>query len=270
MKSGIKYKDIEVGKEQQANSDDSVLVEIHFFLNNGEEINIYNSCNNNQFAIDLKSRDYIPGLRYGIVGMRKGGIRELKISPHLAFGEKGVENIIPPKALIICKVKLMKIVQNDFRLPDTYDRERQIVVSNGGEAKSNLPRWSFGIINDGDYELTVEYPIPEMTWRNTRKRNYRGKINQEEMDQIFEEVQTFPQLFPNDIIPYDNLYADSSERAGTATRERSTGHLCTNIIIVKENCPHETFYVTDETQRFQNTKLLKLISEIFKRPEIQE
>ena len=163
----------------------------------------------------------------------------------------------------------MKIVQKGFRLPDPYDRKRQIVVSNGGEAKSNIPRWQFGIINDGDYGITINYPIPGMTWRHTRKRNYDEKISQEEMDQLFEEVQTFPQLFTNDIVPYKNVLADMSEPAGNATRERSTGHLCISITIVKENCLDDTFYVTEENQHFQNTKLFKLISTVLKRPEVQ-
>jgi hypothetical protein len=40
----------------------------------------------------------VAGLFYGIEGMRIGGRRVVKISPHLAFGEKGVEGMIPPNA----------------------------------------------------------------------------------------------------------------------------------------------------------------------------
>jgi len=41
MKSGIKIKGIKIGNGQEANEDDWVLVEAHFFLNKGEEIGIY-------------------------------------------------------------------------------------------------------------------------------------------------------------------------------------------------------------------------------------
>jgi len=269
MKSGIKYKDIEVGTGQEAKPDDSVLVEVHYFLNKGEEVNIFEGYPDHQFVIDLKSRDFIPGLRYGIVSMREEGIRELKISPHLAFGDKGVTNKIPPNALIICKVKLLKIVPHDFRLPTPYDRRRQIIVSHGGEAARNLPRWQFGLINDGEYGMTINYSIPGMTWRHTRSRNYEGKLNQEEVDHIFEEIRNFPQLFPNDVVKYESAWADMSESAGNTTREKSTDRLCIGVSNYEGNTPVVSFYVTEDNQRSQSTTLFKLISAILKRPELQ-
>jgi FKBP-type peptidyl-prolyl cis-trans isomerase len=48
----------------------------------------------------------IAGLFYGIEGMRIGGKRVLKISPHLAFGEKGVEHMIPPNAPLEIEVTI--------------------------------------------------------------------------------------------------------------------------------------------------------------------
>jgi len=92
MKSGIKFKDIETGGGQEVKAEDSVLAEVRFFLNKGEEINIFEDNPEHQYVIHLKSRDFIPGLRHGIVGMREGGTRELKISPHLAFGHKGISS----------------------------------------------------------------------------------------------------------------------------------------------------------------------------------
>jgi FKBP-type peptidyl-prolyl cis-trans isomerase len=46
--------------------------------------------------IDLATRETIPGLRYGIVGMREGGHRSLRISPHLDYGAAGLGEHIPP------------------------------------------------------------------------------------------------------------------------------------------------------------------------------
>jgi len=51
--------------------------------------------------------NFIPGIYYGIEGMRIHGIRKLKISPNLAYGEKGIEGIIPPNALLIVEVTLL-------------------------------------------------------------------------------------------------------------------------------------------------------------------
>jgi hypothetical protein len=47
------------------------------------------------------------GLFRGIDGMRIGGRRKLKISPHLAYGEKGIPGRIPPLAVIIAEIEFI-------------------------------------------------------------------------------------------------------------------------------------------------------------------
>jgi FKBP-type peptidyl-prolyl isomerase-like protein len=51
--------------------------------------------------------DLFAGLFYGIEGMQIGGKKTLKISPHLAYGEKGVEGIIPPNAVLKVEVEII-------------------------------------------------------------------------------------------------------------------------------------------------------------------
>jgi hypothetical protein len=47
------------------------------------------------------------GLFYGVDGMRVGGIRRLKVAPHLAYREKGIEGVIPPNALLTVEVQIL-------------------------------------------------------------------------------------------------------------------------------------------------------------------
>lgn len=47
------------------------------------------------------------GLFYGVDGMRVGGIRRLKVAPHLAYREKGIDGVIPPNALLIVEVEIL-------------------------------------------------------------------------------------------------------------------------------------------------------------------
>jgi hypothetical protein len=49
----------------------------------------------------------INGLFYGIEGMRIGGTRTLKISPHLAYGELGVPGVIPANAVLTAEVTVV-------------------------------------------------------------------------------------------------------------------------------------------------------------------
>jgi hypothetical protein len=44
------------------------------------------------------------GLFYGVEGMRVGGQRKLRIAPHLAYGEAGVPDTVPPNALLMVEV----------------------------------------------------------------------------------------------------------------------------------------------------------------------
>jgi FKBP-type peptidyl-prolyl cis-trans isomerase len=50
----------------------------------------------------------IAGLFYGIDGMRVGGTRKLKISPHMAYGERGLPPVIPENAVLLVEVTMLQ------------------------------------------------------------------------------------------------------------------------------------------------------------------
>jgi hypothetical protein len=49
----------------------------------------------------------VNGLFYGVDGMRIGGTRRLEIAPHLAYGDKGLGDRIPPNALLKAEVTIL-------------------------------------------------------------------------------------------------------------------------------------------------------------------
>ena len=51
----------------------------------------------------------IPGVFYGMEGMRVGGIRTLRIPPPWAYGESGVPGLVPPNAVITAEVAVFWI-----------------------------------------------------------------------------------------------------------------------------------------------------------------
>jgi FKBP-type peptidyl-prolyl cis-trans isomerase len=48
------------------------------------------------------------GLFYGVEGMRVGGTRTLKISPHLAYGKRGIPGVILADAVIIAEFSVLE------------------------------------------------------------------------------------------------------------------------------------------------------------------
>lgn len=58
------------------------------------------------FRIDRES--LVNGLFQGIQGMRIGGTRKLRISPHLAYGDRGIPGLIPENAVIVAEVCVLE------------------------------------------------------------------------------------------------------------------------------------------------------------------
>lgn len=57
--------------------------------------------------VRLQRSRLINGLFYGMEGMRVGGTRRLRISPHLAYGERGVPDVIPANAVLTVEVTVL-------------------------------------------------------------------------------------------------------------------------------------------------------------------
>jgi len=64
----------------------------------------------------IDRENLIAGLFQGIDGMRVGGLRKLRISPHLAYGDQGIPGKIPPGAVIIAEIEF--IAARDMGNPD--------------------------------------------------------------------------------------------------------------------------------------------------------
>ncbi len=59
-----------------------------------------------QVRIDRNS--LIDGLFHGVIGMKVGGRRKVKISPHLAYEAEGVPGIIPQNAVLIAEIEVLE------------------------------------------------------------------------------------------------------------------------------------------------------------------
>lgn len=268
MKPGIKFKDIVVGSGTQANEDDIVFVEVSYFLNKGEQLSFFDSPNK-IFRIDLRKRDVIAGLRYGIIGMFEGGIRKVRISPHLAFGKDGIPNKVPPNAVLLCEIKLVEIWKDGVSLLKYETPIKQILVSHSGEAARNLARWQFGLKEDGDFGVSLNYPIPGMTWRHTRNRNYRDSLDKETTEKLFDEIENLPQKYPDVCLKTEELWADMSEPAGNITRERKTDRLCLRFSVFKGGQNIVDFALPESSPILNSLRLMQIITELIEKNECE-
>jgi FKBP-type peptidyl-prolyl cis-trans isomerase len=84
-----------------------VAIRYDLFLNRGD-------CPQRdvQCEVDLRKRETIAGLRYGLEGMRVGGRRRIRVPPHLAYGDEGTA-FVPARALLIFEVEVVSRRDSD-------------------------------------------------------------------------------------------------------------------------------------------------------------
>ncbi|MCU7830262.1 MAG: FKBP-type peptidyl-prolyl cis-trans isomerase [Candidatus Thiodiazotropha sp. (ex Myrtea sp. 'scaly one' KF741663)] len=101
LKPGIKLISETEGSGVETKKGDSVKVLLNGWLNKGEIIQSEFTC-----EVVLGARNVIPGIEYSIEGMKVGGKRKVKLSPHLGYGEKGVPGKIPSNAVLVYEIEV--------------------------------------------------------------------------------------------------------------------------------------------------------------------
>jgi FKBP-type peptidyl-prolyl cis-trans isomerase len=106
--SGLEYWDIKVGTGAIAQTGVHVKVDYTGWLTNGKKFDS-SVGTGKPFELLLGGGQVIKGWDEGIVGMKVGGKRQLRIPPDLAYGPKGYPGAIPPNATLIFDVKLLEV-----------------------------------------------------------------------------------------------------------------------------------------------------------------
>ena len=103
-KSGIKIIAETPGTGPQLKKDDRVRVRFDIQLNRGEFL-----VRDQETVFTFGDRGFIAGFRYGLEGMRAGGTRRFKASPHLCYRDKELARI-PKNAVLIVDIKHVEIL----------------------------------------------------------------------------------------------------------------------------------------------------------------
>ena len=71
------------------------------------------------FKFQVGTRQVIPGWETGLLGMKEGGKRTIFIPYKLAYGDRGVENSIPPKSNLIFEIEVISVIPPQYKNIDS-------------------------------------------------------------------------------------------------------------------------------------------------------
>ena len=109
---GVSYKELKIGQGAEAQLGDTATIHfVGWLSNNGKRgKEIYNSRKEKkEVSFVIGTDKIIQGWNEGVIGMKAGGSRLLRIPPEQGYGVKGVVDVIPPNAPLIFIVQLIKI-----------------------------------------------------------------------------------------------------------------------------------------------------------------
>jgi FKBP-type peptidyl-prolyl cis-trans isomerase len=106
--SGLQYWDIQVGTGAVAGASKKVKVHYTGWLLDGKEFDSSLDAGE-PIEFELGTGQVIKGWDQGIVGMKVGGKRQLRIPPELGYGARGAGSAIPPNSTLIFDVELVGV-----------------------------------------------------------------------------------------------------------------------------------------------------------------
>lgn len=131
LPSGLEILEDQEGSGPAAELGNTITYNVRIFLNRGDEVPINEKQavqempadrirrENDQVFIDhistLGKRQAIAGIEKAIVGMRVGGFRKVRVSPHLAYGNRGLPGLVPPDAVLDISIWLRDVVASSER-----------------------------------------------------------------------------------------------------------------------------------------------------------
>jgi FKBP-type peptidyl-prolyl cis-trans isomerase FkpA len=107
--TALEKQDRAVGKGREAKTGDAVSVQYTGTLLDGTKFDSSYDHGGDPFKFTLGQGQVIKGWDEGVVGMKVGGKRRLRIPSDLAYGERGSPPTIPPGAALVFDVELVSI-----------------------------------------------------------------------------------------------------------------------------------------------------------------
>lgn len=104
---GVRCRDLFLGDGPAAAAGDTLLVDYTIWLVDGSRVD---STLDRGVPLEIVlGAAPLEGLNQGLSGVRPGGRRKLHVPAELAYGSKGVEDMIPPEAALDIEVHVLEV-----------------------------------------------------------------------------------------------------------------------------------------------------------------
>ncbi|MBW8875291.1 MAG: FKBP-type peptidyl-prolyl cis-trans isomerase [Acidobacteria bacterium] len=135
MERGLKLLNEVDGTGRPAGKGDRVTYNLRIFLNRGDEVPLDEAQAEEVPAarlrkeggrpvvdrtITLGKRQVMAAVEHSLTGMREGGYRKVRASPHLAYGKQGIPGLIPENAVLILEIWLRALADDDHAFRDAH------------------------------------------------------------------------------------------------------------------------------------------------------
>ena len=108
--SGLRYLDLQTGSGAIVQPGQVARVLYTGWLQTGQKFD--SSVDRDEpFEFTLGAGMVIKGWDEGVAGMKIGGKRKLTIPPELGYGSRGAGGAIPPNAVLVFEIELLRIVK---------------------------------------------------------------------------------------------------------------------------------------------------------------
>ncbi|MBH0201804.1 MAG: FKBP-type peptidyl-prolyl cis-trans isomerase [Nitrospira sp.] len=124
--SGLTLLDEREGDGRVAQIGDRVVYNMRLYLNKGDEVSrnetqaehvskekirIQDGVTLIDRTVTLGRREVIAGIENALIGMTVNGYRKVRISPHLAYRDRGLPELIPPHAVLVAEIWLRVVLE---------------------------------------------------------------------------------------------------------------------------------------------------------------
>lgn len=99
--------DIKLGSGKAAKAKSTVIVAYKATISGGLQFDEMKK--DKPLTFSLTDSQYLKAFRLGVVGMKEGGKRKIRIPPAIGFGEQGYPPTVPGKSVLYFEVELIKV-----------------------------------------------------------------------------------------------------------------------------------------------------------------